>query len=90
MGSEYQDIESIRRRPNSVHRKELISLLEKFGFVLRGRGKGSHDMYKHPDFPQYRPLSIPRHNPVASYIVKQVISHIESILAERDSEERGD
>ena len=70
------------RNPRNASRRELISLLESFGFVCRG-GKGSHSCYKHPDLPDIK-LTIPAGLKVT--YVKQVL---ETIYSVREIEEHG-
>ena len=75
-------LERMASNPRNVSRKELISLLEAFGFVRRG-GKGSHTCYKHPGLPDVK-LTIPAGLKVT--YVKQVL---EAIYRVREIEEHG-
>ncbi|WDT76436.1 MAG: type II toxin-antitoxin system HicA family toxin [Candidatus Manganitrophus sp.] len=91
MPSKEDLLKGIKCRPHSVHRSELVSLLERFGFILRKKGmggSGSHDVFKNPKFPELRALPIPRHNQVKYYIVKQVIEYLEYVLDEEARRER--
>jgi predicted RNA binding protein YcfA (HicA-like mRNA interferase family) len=65
-----------------------VSLLKKYGFVLRTTktgGKGSHDVFKHPDHPEVQSLTIPRHNKLKSCYVKKAVETID--IMENDEEE---
>ncbi|GIK66997.1 MAG: hypothetical protein BroJett018_47910 [Chloroflexota bacterium] len=51
-------LEKLRRSKAGWHAKELKELYESFGFtVVAGK---SHDIVKHPDYPQLR-YTLPRH-----------------------------
>ena len=57
-----------------MKRDELIALLERKGWTLGRRGKGSHDVYVHPRMT--RPIPVPRHKkdlpePLAKTILAQ-------------------
>jgi len=75
-------LQRIERNPRNVSRKDLISLVEAYGFVRRG-GKGSHTCYKHPGLPEVK-LTIPTALKVA--YVKQVL---ETIYRVREIDEHG-
>jgi len=73
-------LERMARNPRNVSRKDLISLLEAFGFVCRG-GKGSHTCYKHPRLSEIK-LTIP-----AGLKVTYVKQALEAIYRAREIEE---
>lgn len=65
-------LEQIRNNPSDVRFEELDKLLRWYGFECRA-GKGSHYVYKKG---RYR-ITVPRHRPVGSVYVKQVLALIE-------------
>lgn len=75
-------LERMARSPHNVSRRELVSLLESYGFVYR-REKGSHSCYKHPALPEIK-LIVPMK--LKEAYVKQAL---EAIYRLRESEENG-
>ena len=82
MTSREKRLERISRNPRNVSRRELMSLLEAYGFVRRG-GKGSHTCYVHPQLPGVR-LTMPRTLKVA--YVKQALQAVYRVM---EAEENG-
>ena len=69
-------LERVRGNPKNVQAKDLQELLVDFGFELR-EVSGDHYVYKKDG---YRPIPIPiRQNPVAYFIVKEILKVIETI-----------
>jgi predicted RNA binding protein YcfA (HicA-like mRNA interferase family) len=43
-------LEKALSNPQDVRFNDFVRLVESFGFIhLKGRGKGSHELFKHPD-----------------------------------------
>jgi predicted RNA binding protein YcfA (HicA-like mRNA interferase family) len=73
--------EKIKRYPGNVTSKQLIELLESYGFIYR-KTEGDHAIYKRPGC---RPFPIPiRQKPIVIRIVKNALRIIAEI---RDSQE---
>lgn len=77
-------LERMRASQAGWKRNDLDSLYEGFGFIITSGG--NHDKVSHPDFPQLV-TSLPRHNRVATYIVKQAIRMIDRLNELRRAEE---
>ena len=82
MTSREKRLERISRNPRNVSSREMMSLLEAYGFVRTG-GKGSHTCYVHRELPGVR-LTIPRTLKVA--YVKQAL---QAVYRVREVEENG-
>ena len=61
--------------PNNFSFSELCKLAEKVGFVFRNQ-KGSHKMYKHPQFNKMMNFQ-PNGNKAPSYQIKQLLNFID-------------
>ena len=68
-------LEQVRNNSKNVDYKDLIKLLELYGFVLISV-KGDHYHYQKAG---YRTLTIPSKNPLWLEIVKQVLRMIDEI-----------
>jgi hypothetical protein len=69
-------LEQMRNSKNNWKRADLDRLYEGFGFViLHG---GSHDIAKHPEFPQLR-ATLPRHRELAKGYVEFAVKLIERL-----------
>jgi len=67
----------MRNSKSNWKRADLDKLYEGFGFViLHG---GSHDIVKHPDFPQLR-ATLPRHRELAKGYVEFAVKLIDRLL----------
>ena len=74
--------EKIKRNPHNVSPKELIELLECYGFKYQSTS-GDHEQYKRAG---YRRFPVPvRQKPLAIHIVKEALRIVEEI---RDSEDK--
>lgn len=68
--------EKIKRSPRNVTPKQLIELLEYYGFEYKAT-EGDHAQYKRPG---YRRFPVPiRQNPLAIHIVKEALKIIREI-----------
>ncbi|GAP12846.1 predicted periplasmic or secreted lipoprotein [Longilinea arvoryzae] len=68
--------ERIKRNPSNVTPKQLMELLEEYGFENKGQ-EGDHVQYKKPG---YRRFPIPiKQNPLAIHIVKEALRIIREI-----------
>lgn len=69
-------LERVRRRPNNTKARELMELLEAYGFELR-RTEGSHYIYKRPGS---RPVPVPFHgSSVDPHVVRTVLAAIDDL-----------
>jgi predicted RNA binding protein YcfA (HicA-like mRNA interferase family) len=69
-------LESMKVSQNNWKTRDILSLYEGFGFIIT-HGK-SHDIVKHPDHPEIR-TTIPRHNEIAKYYIKEAIELVEKV-----------
>ncbi|MCD4673115.1 MAG: type II toxin-antitoxin system HicA family toxin [Anaerolineaceae bacterium] len=66
----------IKRNTKNTNPKELIKLLESYGFVYR-RTTGGHDIYKRPGF---RSFPVPTHvKRLAPFIIRNALHLIDEI-----------
>jgi predicted RNA binding protein YcfA (HicA-like mRNA interferase family) len=66
----------IKRYPQNVTPKQLIELLENYGFEYKAT-EGDHALYKRPG---YRRFPVPlKQNPLAIHIVKEALKIIQEI-----------
>jgi hypothetical protein len=70
-------LERMRQSKSNWKRVDLDKLYEGFGFVI-SHGK-SHDIVKHPEFPQLR-ATLPRHSYLAKGYVEYTIRLIDKLL----------
>lgn len=80
-------LERMRASQAGWKRNDLDRLYEGYGFIIIPGG--NHDKVYHPDFPQLV-TSLPRHNRVATYIVRQAIRMIERLNELRRAEEESE
>lgn len=68
-----------RQSPRNRARRDVVRVLRWKGFVEETeRGRGSHVIFYHPDFPDLD-LTLPSNDPVAIYIVKQLLVLIDKL-----------
>ena len=70
-------LEQMRNSKSNWKRIDLDKLYEGFGFVISHGG--SHDIIKHPDFPQLR-SSLPRHRILAKGYVEFAVKLVDRLL----------
>jgi len=70
-------LEQMRNSKSNWKRADLDRLYEGFGFVISHGG--SHDIVKHPDFPQLR-ATLPRHRDLAKGYVEFAVKLIDRLL----------
>lgn len=87
MGKLEKKLERIENSPRNVEYKDLVTVLEGFGFVFRN-GKGSHSVYTHPQFDDNEEHTLPRQSPLKVPYIKKAIDNINRI--KRLKGERGD
>ena len=81
-------LEKIRGNPKAVSFKELVNLLQSYGFEVKNYSGGSHYSVSHPDhsvIDAMEPNSIPMHKPhVLPVYVKRAVKWIDYVeLAKR-------
>lgn len=77
-------LERMRRSKEGWTRKDLDTLYEGFGFIMRHGA--NHDIVSHPDFPHLRE-TLPRHRKVASYLVRSAVKLIDILIELQSVEE---
>jgi hypothetical protein len=70
-------LERMRRSKANWKRKDIKALYLGFGFDIRPGS--NHDIVTHPKYRLLR-TTLPRHNKVATYIVRQAISIVDRLL----------
>jgi len=70
-------LEQMRSSKSNWKRADLDTLYEGFGFVITHGG--SHDIVKHPDFPELR-ATLPRHRVLAKGYVEFAVKLIGRLL----------
>lgn len=75
-------LERMRRSASGWKRRDLESLYEGFGFVLKHGRK--HDYYSHPKYPQLRD-TLKRSRTVSDYSVRNAIRLIDMLIAMQES-----
>lgn len=70
-------LEQMRNSKSNWKRADLDKLYEGFGFVISHGG--SHDIVKHPNFPQLR-ATLPRHRELAKGYVEFAVKLIDRLL----------
>jgi predicted RNA binding protein YcfA (HicA-like mRNA interferase family) len=70
--------QKLLRKPKDLRFSELVTILNFCGYEL-DRTKGSHAIFIKDGYPI---LTIPRKDPVKSYLIKQVLTAIEDIIEE--------
>lgn len=79
-------LERMKQSKAGWKRQDLAKLYTGFGFVISHGG--SHDIVKHPDFPQLR-TTLPRHNFLAKTYVEFAIKLVDSLLEMQKETEDG-
>lgn len=69
-------LERMRQSKDKWRRRDLDTLYEGFGFIIT-HGK-SHDIVKHPEFPELR-TTLPRHNYLAKGYVEYAIKLVDKL-----------
>jgi len=80
-------LERMRRSKANWKRKDIEALYLGFGFEIRPGS--NHDIVTHPKY-RYLRTTLPRHNKVAAYIVRQAIKTIHKLLELEKSGEASD
>jgi predicted RNA binding protein YcfA (HicA-like mRNA interferase family) len=71
---------SIKRNPKGRDYRQLISLLEKYGFVVdKSSGKGSHCPVYHPVFQELR-WTLSKRKPMSTFHAKEAIRLVEEVM----------
>lgn len=81
-------LERMRKSKTGWKRKDLDNLYTGFGFIIIHGG--SHDIVKHPDYPQLR-STLPRHRDLAKGYVEYAIKLIDTLIGlqqEKDHDKR--
>jgi len=85
MSKRQKCLSKIRQNPKNVSKDELDQVLADYGFINR-QGKGSHTVYQHPE--EETPIVVAVHGKhVPAYIVKQVLSAIDRISQQEESDD---
>ena len=78
-------LEKFKRTPKNCTYREVVSLLEKHGFVVKERaGKGSHSKVHHPLHKDLR-WTLSKDKPMSVFHIEEVVSLVEEV--ERREEE---
>ena len=77
-------LERMRRSQANWKRKDIETLY--LGFEFEIRPGSNHDIVTHPKYRNLR-ATLPRHNKIATYIVKQAIKTIDRLLELEESGE---
>lgn len=83
-------LERMKQSKAGWKRNDLDKLYTGFGFIISHGG--SHDIVKHPDFPQLR-ATLPRHNYLAIGYVEFAIKLVDMLLEmqkEKDDERKNE
>ena len=87
-------LEKVRGNPRAVSFKELVSLLESYGFEVKNYSGGSHYSVSHPDYrviDAMEPNSIPMHKPhVLPVYVKRAIVWIDRVELAKKTKATGE
>lgn len=85
MSSKEKLFNSIKRSPKDRTFRDLVSLLNKYGFnVVKKDGKGSHCAVYHPKFKDLR-WTLSEHRPMKAYHAKEAVRLVEEVM-EREQE----
>lgn len=79
MSKKQKLLEKLLRKPKDLRFSELETILIFCGYVL-DRYNGSHAVFIKDGYPM---LTIPRKDPVKSYLINQVLTAIEDIIEEK-------
>lgn len=72
-------LQQMRQNPRNWARREVVRVLRWKGFIEdKERGRGSHVMFYHEEF-QELDLFLPSDDPVAIYVVKQLLELAEEL-----------
>jgi len=78
VSSKWKRLEKIRRNPRNVKFRELVSLLQAFGFTLE-RISGSHYIFTHPAWDGILNIQ-DRKGEAKPYQVRQAVRAIEEVI----------
>ncbi|MEK7324209.1 MAG: hypothetical protein AAB217_03000, partial [Chloroflexota bacterium] len=84
---QFSGLERMRQSKADWKRRDLDKLYEGFGFVI-SHGK-SHDIVKHPEFPELR-ATLPRHTYLAKGYVEYAIKLIDKLQELRRKEAKNE
>ena len=70
-------LERMRQSKSNWKRQDLDTLYEGFGFIITHGS--SHDIVKHPSFPELR-TTLPRHNELAKGYVHMAVKLVDKLL----------
>jgi hypothetical protein len=73
-------LESMRSSANNWRRDDIVTLYKGFGFIIT-HGH-SHDIVKHPEYPDLR-TTLPRHRSIAKYFVKTAVDLCEKVKSKK-------
>lgn len=74
-----KQLDQMRQHPRNWARRDVVRVLRRKGFIEdKERGRGSHVMFYHKEF-QDLDLFLPSDDPVAIYIVKQLLALAEEL-----------
>ena len=76
-------LEKLRRQPANSRYRDLIRAVERCGFVHRG-GRGSHNRYAHPDYPNSGLNLQPRSGMAKAYQVEQFLAMVSKYNLDHD------
>ena len=82
-------LEQLQRSPKNVSIREIKSLLEAYGFILK-RTKGSHHIFIGMLAGRQFAITVPFNRPIKPIYVKQVVELCQQKEAEEGEEENGD
>lgn len=72
-------LDQMRRHPRNWARRDVVRVLRQKGFIENTeRGRGSHVLFYHKEFDDLD-LILPADDPVAIYIVKQLLALAEEL-----------
>jgi len=80
-------LERMKQSRAGWKKQDLDKLYKSFGFIITHGG--SHDIVKHPNFPQLR-TTLPRHNFIAKVYVDFAIELIEKLHKLQKEENNGE
>lgn len=84
-------LEKMRRSPHGHSPRDFARLLGHFGF--KRLEKTNHTVYRHELLAPGVVVTVPRHRPVKSYVARQAVSAVDSVvtvLRDRDQQDKHD